>query len=239
MKNIKIKTKIFADGANLNQILKIKNDKMIKGITTNPSLMRKAGVKDYVTFAKKLTKLIKDKSISLEVFSDDSDEIISQAIFLSKLGKNVYVKIPNVSSNGQSMIPTIKRLSLEKKKLNITAIMTFEQVKKVSLVLDKNTSNYISIFAGRVADTGRDPLITIDKSLKYLKKYKKFEVIWASTREIFNIFQANNLKCHIITVGYDFLKKFNMIGMNLNKLSQITSKQFIDDSKKSGFKIDI
>ncbi len=237
MKKIRIKTKIFADGANFDQIVKIKNNKLIKGITTNPSLMRKAGVSNYVKFAKKLTKTIKNKSISLEVFSDDNKEIIKQSVFLSNLAPNVYVKIPIVNSKGNSMIPVIKELSSKKIKLNITAIMTFDQVKKVTKVLDKKTNNYISIFAGRIADTGRDPIKIMDKSLKHLKKYKKLEVIWASTREILNIFQADKIKCHIITVGYDFLKKLDMIGMNLNKLSKITSKQFIDDANKSGYKI--
>ena len=238
MKNIKIKKKIFADGANFDQIVKIKNNKLIKGITTNPSLMRKAGVSNYVKFAKKLTKTIKNKSISLEVFSDENKEIVKQSIFLSNLAPNVYVKIPIVNSKGQTMIPVIKELSSKKIKLNITAIMTFDQVKKVTKVLDKNTNNYISIFAGRIADTGRDPIKIMNKSLKHLKKHKKFEVIWAST-EILNIFQADSIKCQIITVGYDFLKKLDMIGMNLNKLSKITSKQFIDDAIKSGYKIDI
>ena len=237
MKKIRIKTKIFADGANFDQIVKIKNNKLIKGITTNPSLMRKAGVSNYVKFAKKLTKTIKNKSISLEVFSDDNKEIIKQSVFLSNLAPNVYVKIPIVNSKGNSMIPVIKELSSKKIKLNITAIMTFDQVKKVTKVLDKKTNNYISIFAGRIADTGRDPIKIMDKSIMHLKKYKKLEVIWASTREILNIFQADKIRCHIITVGYDFLKKLDMIGMNLNKLSKITSKQFIDDANKSGYKI--
>ncbi len=233
----KLKIKIFADGANLNQILKLKNNTNIKGITTNPSLMRKAGIKNYVNFARELTRKIKHKPISLEVFSDNKKEIIKQAIFLSNLGNNVYVKIPIVNSKGKSMISTIKLLSKKNIRLNITAIMTIEQVKQVVKNLNINIENYISIFSGRIADTGRDPIPTIKTSVKILKKYKKFEIIWASTREVYNIFQANNVKCHIITVGYDFLNKLNMIGTNLNYLSKITSRQFVNDAKKSGFKI--
>ena len=226
----KLKIKIFADGANLNQILKLKNNTNIKGITTNPSLMRKAGIKNYVNFARELTRKIKHKPISLEVFSDNKKEIIKQAIFLSNLGNNV-------NSKGKSMISTIKLLSKKNIRLNITAIMTIEQVKQVVKNLNINIENYISIFSGRIADTGRDPIPTIKTSVKILKKYKKFEIIWASTREVYNIFQANNVKCHIITVGYDFLNKLNMIGTNLNYLSKITSRQFVNDAKKSGFKI--
>jgi transaldolase len=236
VKNFRIK--IFADGADLASIKKLNLKKYISGFTTNPTLMKKAGIKDYKKFALRVLKFVKTKPISFEVFADNLDLMKKQAREISSWGKNVYVKIPVTNSQGIKTTSIIKSLSKEGINLNITAIFTKDQIKEIVNCLDKKTKSIISIFSGRIADTGIDPLETIKYSLK-IAKDKKIEVLWASTRETYNIFEAQKIKCHIITVPHSILNKFSFIGMNLKKLSLSTVKSFLSDSIKAGFKIKI
>tara|TARA_B100000886_G_C20375376_1_gene471552 strand:+ start:422 stop:1150 length:729 start_codon:yes stop_codon:yes gene_type:complete len=235
----KLRIKIFADGADYNSMIKLSKKKFIDGLTTNPSLMRKAGVKDYVNFSKKILKKIKKKSISLEVFADTEIEIEKQALFLSKLGTNVFVKIPIMNTKKKYMYDVIKKLSFLGIKLNITAIMTEKQIKSLLKNLNPKVENYISIFCGRIADTGRDPLPLIKKTRKLIKKNKNFKILWASTREVFNIFQADKAKCDIITVSPGFLSKLKYVNYNLERFSLDTVKTFYKDAKKSKYQIPI
>ncbi len=236
---VKFKIKIFADGADFDSIKKLNSKKFISGFTTNPSLMKKAGVKDYKKFAIKVLSSIKIKPISFEVFSDDLEIMKNQAREIASWGKNVYVKIPVTNSKGKKAFRLIKELSNEGIKLNITAIFTKNQVDEVLKALNPKIKSIISIFSGRIADTGIDPDKIIKYSVDKVKNKKNIEVLWASTREIYNIFQAERLSCQIITVPHEILKKFNFIGMNLNKLSLDTVNSFLQDSKKAGFKIKI
>ena len=231
------KTKIFADGADIKAMIRLSKLRYIYGLTTNPSLMRKAGVKDYIGFSKSVLEKIKKKTLSLEVFADDPDTIEKQAIIISKLAKNVYVKIPIMNTKKKYLYNTIKKLSDMGIKLNITAIMSYHQVRDLIKYLNPDVNCYISIFAGRIADTGRDPVPIVKKSLELIKNKKNFEVIWASTREVYNIIQANKIGCNIITVGSDFLKKFKYLNYNLEKFSLDTVKDFYLDAKKSKFEI--
>ncbi|MDA7556629.1 transaldolase [Candidatus Pelagibacter sp.] len=235
MKNLKIK--IFADGANEEQMLKLSKLNYIKGLTTNPSLMKKAGIKNYTSFSKKILTKIKKKPISFEVFSDNLHEMYKQAKVISSWGKNVYVKIPITNSKGKSCNSIIRKLSNENVNLNITAIFTMNQINSLKKVLNPKSKNIISIFAGRIADTGRNPSEIIKKSIKVFLSYKKTEILWASTREVFNIFEANKLKCHIITVTPDILKKLQLRNYSLKKYSLDTIRDFYDDAKKVGYKI--
>ncbi len=234
----KFKIKIFADGADMKSIVDLNKKKYISGFTTNPTLMKKAGIKDYKKFAFNVLKLIKKKPVSFEVFADDLKLMKLQAKEISTWGKNVYVKIPVTNSKGKSTKKIIYELSKEGINLNITAVFTKKQIKETIKALDKNSKSIISVFAGRIADTGLDPSSIIKYSIKAAKK-KKIEVLWASTRETLNIFEAQKIKCHIITVPHSILAKFNFIGMNLNKLSLETVKLFLQDSIKAGFKINI
>ncbi len=233
----KLKIKIFADGADEKHMLDLNKLKHIKGLTTNPSLMKKAGIKNYSVFAKKILKKIKIKPISFEVFSDKHEEMYKQAKIISSWGKNVYVKIPITNSKGKSCHKIIKKLSDEKVNLNITAVFTISQVKILKNNLNPKSKSIISIFAGRIADTGRNPADIIKQSVKMFSKRKNVEILWASTRELFNIFEANNLKCQIITVTPDILKKIKLINYNLNKYSLDTIKDFYNDAKDVGYKI--
>ena len=235
LKNLKIE--IFADGADKKSMIDLSKQKIVKGLTTNPSLMRKAGIKDYLKFSREILSKIKNKSISLEIFADNEKEIERQARIISSLGKNVFVKIPIMNTKGKYLFSLIKKLSYEGIKINVTAIFTLKQVKQLIKNLNPKTECYISIFAGRVADTGRDPSSIIISTKKLIKNKKKFKIIWASTREVFNIFQADKLGCHIITVGHDFIKKFDTLDYDLNKFSLDTVKQFFSDAKKSNYKI--
>ncbi len=234
----KFKIKIFADGADMKSIVYLNKKKYISGFTTNPTLMKKAGIKDYKKFALNVLKLIKKKPVSFEVFADDLKLMKLQAKEISTWGKNVYVKIPVTNSKGKSTKKIIYELSKEGINLNITAVFTKKQIIETIKALDKNSKSIISVFAGRIADTGLDPSSIIKYSIKAAKK-KKIEVLWASTRETLNIFEAQKIKCHIITVPHSILAKFNFIGMNLNKLSLETVKLFLQDSIKAGFKINI
>ena len=235
MRNFKIK--IFADGANYNEIKYFNSQKIVKGLTTNPSLMRKSGVKNYEIFARKVLRFVRHKPISFEVFSDDFDEMYIQAKTISSWGKNVYVKIPVTNTKGESSHLLIKKLSYERINLNITAIFNFYQVSKVVKSLNPKSKAIVSIFSGRIADTGVDPEILIKKSVDLVKNNKNHEILWASTRELYNVVQAEKLKCHIITVPTTILKKFNLIGYDLIKYSADTVKEFYDDAKNAKFKI--
>ena len=230
-------TKIFADGADFNEMLKLSKTSFVKGLTTNPSLMRKNGISDYKLFAKKILKKIKKKPISLEVFSDNIEEMKEQALKINSWGKNIYVKIPVTNTKKKSTAKLIKYLTSKNIKVNVTAIMTLKQVKEVLKNLNPKIPSYISIFAGRIADTGRDPMPTMQAALKLMKKNKRSELIWASTREIDNIYQAHKIKCDVITVTSDLIKKFPLLDYNLEKYSLDTVKGFRDDAVKSKFKI--
>jgi transaldolase len=236
MKKInKLKTKIFADGADLTKISHLNSKKYIAGFTTNPSLMKNSNVKNYETFSKKLLNIVKKKSISFEVTSDDINEMEIQAYKINSWGKNVFIKIPFTNSKGKKNLQLIKKLSDNNIKLNITALFTYEQVLEVYKVLNKNSESYLSIFAGRIADTGIDPSIIIKQTYKLVKKNRKIKILWASCREIYSIFQANKLSCDIITVPYSLLSKLKLIGKNLNKYSVETSRDFFKDSKDIKF----
>ena len=235
----KNKIKIFADGADYKSIINFNKKSLIKGLTTNPSLMKKSGVKNFSNFAKIVLKKVKVKPISFEVFSDDINEMYRQAKIISKWGKNVYVKIPVTNSKGVGCYNLIKKLSNEKIKLNVTAIFTNQQVTKVINSLNKKSKSIISIFAGRIADTGVNPDLLIRQSLKLIKQKtnKNCEILWASTREIYSITHAEKLGCHIITVPSNILSKLNLFGKNLTKYSLETIRDFYKDAKSAGFKI--
>ena len=229
--------KIFSDSADYNFILKYSKDKLVKGFTTNPSLMRLAGAKNYKSYSLKLIRASNKKPISLEVFSDNINEMYKQGKSISKWGKNVYVKIPVINTKGKFTGACIKKLSDEKIKLNITAVYTFQQVKKIIKKINKKSKVIISIFAGRMADAGKDPIPEIKKSIKLSKKFKNVEILWASTREAYNYIQAKQLGCHIITMPPSLIEKVENFGKSFNQLTRDTVLGFLNDSKKSNFKI--
>jgi transaldolase len=238
MKKIQdLKTKIFADGADRATMLEMYQKPFIKGLTTNPTLMNKAGIRDYRTFSKDILSLIKDKPVSFEVFSDDFKEMERQALEIASWGDNIYVKIPITNTKSESCYSLVKKLAKEKVKLNVTAVMTLDQVSKVVEFLDESVPSYISIFAGRVADTGRDPLPIMKSALDIMKVNPLSELIWASPRELLNIFQADDIGCHIITVTNDILKKLSLVGYDLDKYSLDTVKMFYNDAVVAGFKL--
>lgn len=229
--------KIFADGADLRQILETYKDKDIKGFTTNPSLMKKAGVTDYKEFVKDLVEEIKDLPLSFEVFGDDLETMKKEAIVLSEYGKNVFVKIPIMNSKGESTIPIIQELSSMNINLNITAIFTIEQVKSVVEAVSEDSNTIVSVFAGRIADLGIDPIPIMQESLKLCRTKKNVELLWASTREIFNLIEAERLGCDIITIQNDILAKKKDFGKSLEERSLETVKQFNKDVQALGFSI--
>ena len=210
-----LSVKIFADGADFNDIVEMNSNPVIKGLTTNPSLMRKSGVSDYEMFSKEVLKVVKVKPVSFEVFSDNFDEMEYQAQKIASWGENVYVKIPITNSKGISTRELIEKLVRKSIKVNVTAIMTVNQVKEITQSLDEGVPNYISIFAGRIADTGVNPVGLMAEAIRILKPISSSEVIWASPRELLNIFQASEIGCHIITATSDILRKINLIGYNL------------------------
>jgi transaldolase len=234
IKNLKIN--IFADGASIDDMFNLNKKNYISGFTTNPSLMKQARITDYKTFAMQILKKINLKSVSFEVTSDSFNEMEKQALEIKKWSKNIFIKIPFTNSKGQKTIDLIKRLSDRGLKLNITSVFTYQQAKEVLSVLNKNSEAYISIFAGRIADTGRDPAKIIKKCVAASKKFKKVSILWASCREIYNIFEADKAGCHIITVPHTILKKFSIIGKNLEKYSVETARDFYLDSKDIIFK---
>ena len=232
-----MKTKIFCDIAEINTIKKFNKKKIVDGFTTNPSLMRKAGAKDYRSYSKKILNICKNKPISLEVFADDYADMRSQALQINTWAKNVYVKIPVVNSKGKFMGKIIRELNSKNIKLNITAVYTSNQTKKILKYLNKKTRVIISIFAGRAADTGKDPIPEFKKSISLAKKYKNVQILWASVREPYNYTQAKELGCHIITVPPKIIEKIEKFGKSFNELTIETVKAFLNDSKKSKFKI--
>ena len=232
-----MKIKIFCDIAELSIIRKFNKKKIVKGFTTNPSLMRKAGAKDYKLYAKKILKICKNKPVSLEVFADKYLEMKKQAIEINTWNKNVYVKIPVTNSKGEFMGKIIKELNNQNIKLNITAVYSANQTKKILKLLNKKSKVIISIFAGRAADVGKDPLPEFKKSISLAKKYKNVEILWASVREPYNYLQAKKLGCHIITIPPSIINKIENFGKSFNQLTVETVKTFLSDSKKSKFRI--
>ena len=238
MKKIEeLKVKIFADGADKVGMLEMYSKPFIQGLTTNPTLMKKAGVTDYRAFCKDILVHIKDKPLSFEVFSDDFSEMERQALEIASWGENVYVKIPVTNTRQEVCYALVKRLATQKVKLNVTALMTLEQVKNVVESLDPNLPSYVSVFAGRVADTGLDPVPMMTKAVDILKAAPASELIWASPRELLNIFQADEIGCHVITVTNDILKKLSLVGYDLNQYSLDTVKMFYKDATEAGFKL--
>ena len=232
-----MKTKIFCDSADYKIIKFFNNKGLVNGFTTNPSLMRLSGAKNYKDYSLKILKICKRKPISFEVFADNPKEMLKQAYKINKWGKNVYVKIPVVNSKGFFMGPVIRELSRKGIKLNITAVYTFEQTVKIFKCLNKKTKSIISIFAGRMADKGKDPLPTFKKSIVLTKKYKNIEILWASTREAYNFIQAKQLKCNIITMPPKVINQISSFGKSYKALTLDTVKGFLIDSRKSKFKI--
>ena len=228
-------TKIYCDIADLKLIKKF-NKKIVKGFTTNPSLMRQAGAKDYKKYSKNILKL-SNKPVSLEVFGDDYKSMKKQALMINTWGKNVFVKIPVINSKGKFMGKLIKELSNLNIKLNITAVYKSEQTKKILKVLNKNSKTIISIFAGRSADAGKDPIPEFKKSILMSKKYKNVEILWASVREPYNFTQARQIGCHLITIPPQIIEKIEKFGKSFEKLSQETVVGFLNDSRKSKFSI--
>ena len=229
--------KIFCDIADLQIIKKFNKKNIVKGFTTNPSLMRKAGAKNYQLYSKQLLKVCNKKPISLEVFADDHKSMVKQGKKISEWGKNVYVKVPVVNSKNRFTGKTIKELNGQNIKLNITAVYTSNQTKKILKVINKKSKVIISIFAGRAGDTGKDPVPEFLKSIKLAKNYKNVEILWASVREPYNYIQAKKLGCHIITIPPKIIEKIQRFGKSFNQLTLETVKAFLIDSKKSKFKI--
>jgi transaldolase len=233
----RLNVKIFADGAELDSIRKLAANPAIKGFTTNPSLMRKAGVEDYEDYARRIIAAVPDRPISFEVFADDFDEMIAQGRVIASWGKNVNVKIPVMTTGGTFTGPVISALAQAGVTLNITAIMTIAQVEKVAECLRANVPAIVSVFAGRIADSGRDPEPVMLACLDALAARPKAELLWASSREILNIFQADRTGCHIITVGHDLLAKLSTVGKDLDDYSIETVKTFYRDAQAAGFEI--
>lgn len=233
-----LNVKLFADGADHCGMLEMYQQSWIKGFTTNPTLMRKAGVNDYKAFALTILKDIKDRPISFEVFADEFDEMKMQAMEIASWGEHVYVKIPIMNTKGESAIPLICDLASLSVKQNVTALMTLDQVQAVTHALAHGPSAYISVFAGRIADTGRDPIPMLRGALEIMKPYPQLELIWASPRELLNLFQADEIGCHIITMTHDILKKLCIIGKDLMEYSLDTVKMFYQDAKAAQFSLD-
>ncbi len=232
-----MKTKIFCDIADLKTIKFFINKSIVDGFTTNPSLMRKAGAKNYKNYSLEILKVCKKKPISFEVFADSPKEMLQQAYKINSWGKNVYVKIPVVNSRGLFMGSVIKELSEKGIKLNITAVYSFEQTKKIYKKLNKKTRSIISIFAGRMADRGKDPIPIFKKSINLTKKNKNIEILWASTREAYNFTQAKQIKCNIVTMPPKVINQIDKFGKSFKSMTLETVKGFLIDSKKSKFKI--
>ena len=233
----KIITKIFCDIAELEQIRKFNKKKIVKGFTTNPSLMKKAGAKNYKTYSKEILKICPNKPVSLEVFADDYTNMKNQALKINNWGKNVYVKIPVSNSKGVFMGKLIKELNNLNIKLNITAVYSSAQTKKILRLLNKKSKVIISIFAGRAGDTGKDPVPEFKKSISLAKNFKNVEILWASVREPYNFIQAKQLGCHIITVPPATIEKIENFGKSFDQLTKETVKAFYTDAKSVGFKI--
>ena len=230
-------TKIFCDIAELSQIKKFGQKKIVKGFTTNPSLLRKAGAKDYKSYSKKILKICNNKFVSFEVFADDYFNMKKQALQINTWGKNVYVKIPVVNSKGVFMGKIIKELNNKNIKLNITAVYTGKQTQKILKSINKKSKVIVSIFSGRAGDAGKDPIPEIKKSIALSKKFKNVEILWASVREPYNYIQAKQLNCHIITIPPNTIEKIENFGKSFDQLTKETVKTFYKDAKSAGFKI--
>ena len=230
-------TKIFCDIADLSTIKRFNRKKIVKGFTTNPSLMRKAGAKDYKSYSKKILKACPNKPISFEVFADDQKSMIEQGTKISTWGKNVYVKVPVINSKNAFTGKVIKDLNTKNIKLNITAVYSAKQTEKILKVINKKSKVIISIFAGRAGDSGKDPVPEFVKSIKLAKKFKNVEILWASVREPYNYLQSKQLGCHIITIPPSIIEKIEKFGKTLDQLTRETVNAFLVDSKKSKFKI--
>ena len=230
-------TKIFCDIADLSLIKKFNKRKIVKGFTTNPSLMRKAGAKNYANYSRKILKICKNKPVSLEVFADNEKDMIKQGLIINEWAKNVYVKVPVVNSKNKFSGNVINTLNNQGIKLNVTAVYTAEQTKKILQKIDKKTKVIISIFAGRAADAGKDPIPEFIKSIKLAKKFKNVEILWASVREPYNFLQAKQLGCHIITTPPSIIDKIERFGKSFKNLTQETVRAFLLDSKRSNFEI--
>jgi transaldolase len=230
-----LKVKLFADGADLAGMIEMAAKPFISGLTTNPTLMRKSGITNYEKFAKDVLYEIKDKPVSFEVFSDQLEEMKTQGKKIASWGENVYVKIPITNTRGESTKPVVQHLAENGIKVNVTAIMTTEQVSGIVEVLNPIVPSYISVFAGRIADTGRDPVPIMKKCVEIISQSKKMELIWASPRELLNVFQANQIGCQIITATNDILKKLELAGYDLTEYSLDTVKMFFNDAQEAGF----
>lgn len=238
MKKIEeLKVKIFADGADKVGMLEMYAKPYIKGLTTNPTLMKKAGINDYKAFCKDILRAINDKPLSFEVFSDDFHEMERQALEIASWGENVYVKIPITNTKQEPCYDLVKRLAAKAVKLNVTALMTLDQVRDIAQCLDPRVPNYVSVFAGRIADTGCDPVPLMKSAVEILQSVPSSELIWASPRELLNIYQADDIGCHIITVTNDILKKLSLVGYGLEEYSLDTVKMFYKDALEAGFKL--
>jgi transaldolase len=232
-----LNVKIFADGADLDGILELYHNPHITGFTTNPTLMAKSGISDYEKFSRQVLEHVPNRPISFEVFSDEFDEMERQARKIASWGKNVYVKIPVTNTRHESAESLVHRLASEGVQLNVTALMTLEQVSWVSKALESHAPSYISVFAGRIADTGRDPMPLMKEAVEIMSSHKTQELIWASPRELLNIFHADEVGCHVITVTHDILKKLALVGKDLDEYSLDTVKMFYGDAQKAGFKL--
>ena len=232
-----LKVKIFADGADKAGMLEMYEKPFVKGLTTNPTLMKKAGITDYRAFCKDILTSINDKPLSFEVFSDDFAEMERQALEIASWGDNVYVKIPITNTKQETCYALVEKLAKQKVKLNVTALMTLNQVRNVGAALDPNIPSYVSVFAGRIADTGYDPVPLMTNAVEILKVAPAAELIWASPRELLNIFQADEIGCHVITVTNDILKKLSLVGYDLDEYSLDTVKMFYADAVAAGFNL--
>jgi len=232
-----LKVKLFADGADRAGILRMYANPLIRGFTTNPTLMRQAGVTDYEAFAKDVVSAVPDRPLSLEVFADEFAEMERQALKISAWGGNVYTKIPVTNTRGESSLDLVCRLARRGVKLNVTALMTLRQVKEVATALAGGPPAYVSMFAGRIADTGRDPVPIVAEAVDTLRPYPNIELIWASPRELLNIFQADSVGCHIITATHDLLHKLTLVGKDLDDYSLDTVKMFHRDAAQAGYEL--
>lgn len=233
----KLKIKLFADGADISGIMEMYENPLIQGFTTNPTLMNKAGITDYEKFSRELLEKVTDRSVSLEVFADEFDEMERQALKINSWGNNVAVKVPIMNTRGESSIPLIKNLSEQGVTLNITAIMTLEQVKAVADAVSAESEAIVSVFAGRVADTGIDPVPHMREAVKILATKPKAELLWASPRELLNVFQADDVGCHIITATNDILKKLSLVDKDLTEYSRETVEMFRRDAISASYEI--
>ena len=232
-----LNVKIFADGADLDGIRKLVQNPLIKGFTTNPTLMRKAGISDYAAFAQDILSVIGGAPVSFEVFADEFDEMEAQALEIASWGDNVYVKIPITNTRGETSVPLVERLSAQKVQVNVTAMMTLDQVRYVAEALREETPAVVSVFAGRIADTGLDPVPLMREAVGILKSRPKAELLWASPRELLNIFHADEVGCHIITVTHDLLGKLSGVGKDLEQFSLETVEMFYRDASVAGYTI--